>query len=72
MARPKKPIRFHLVKMSFSYWILYDGDKAKGYVSRGSKRNVYFADNHHKLLGSGYTSMRKATETFKTQLSAQS
>jgi hypothetical protein len=68
MARPKKEVRFKVVKMSQSYWILYDRDKVRGYINRGSEYKVYFADNNHKLLGSGFTSMRIAAETFKAQL----
>jgi hypothetical protein len=72
MGRPKQDVRFKVVRMSRSYWLLYDRDNVRGYIARGSEYNVYFADNSHKLLGSGYTSMRKATETFKAHLTAQS
>jgi hypothetical protein len=71
MARQKKPIRFVLIKMSLSYWLLYDGPNIAGYIARGSERNVYFCNSQHKLLGSGYTSMRIATESFKAQLLAK-
>jgi hypothetical protein len=69
MARPKKETRFRLIKLSNSYWLLYERDKIKGYISRGSERRVYFADSNHTLLGSGYTSMRIAVESFKAKLS---
>jgi len=71
MARPKKKVRFKIIKVSRSYWMLYDRDRIRGYISRGGGYNVYFADTNHKWLGAGFTSMRKATEIFQAQLSAE-
>jgi hypothetical protein len=68
MVRPKVKKRFSVLKESKSYWIIYDGERIAGYVSRGTGRKCYFCNKKHQVLGDNFTGMKLVYDNFISYL----